>query len=179
LELSLEKSPISLVSATTIVAASMIGVGVYTTSGYTLAALGSPDRVIAAWIVGGFIAICGALGYGSLASRFTESGGEYMFLSRTLHPVAGLMAGWVSLFAGFTGAIAISAIGLEKYLSPMLPLHCGRCGVGRCGASHDRGAISRASPGCRGRIETADDRWFYRVCPRLTGQLARAFAAGG
>jgi amino acid transporter len=98
----------------------MIGVGVYTTSGFTLAALGSPGRVVAAWIVGGLIALCGAIGYGALAARFTESGGEYLFLSKTLHPVAGLMAGWVSLLAGFTGAIAIAAIGLEKYLSPMM-----------------------------------------------------------
>lgn len=112
--------PLGLSSATTLVAASMIGVGVYTTSGYTLAALGTPDRVIAAWIVSGLIAICGALGYASLASRFAESGGEYLFLSKMLHPVAGLMAGWVSLLAGFTGAIAIAALGLETYLSPIV-----------------------------------------------------------
>ena len=98
----------------------MIGVGVYTTSGYTLDALGDPRLVVAAWIVGGLIAICGALGYSSLAERFTESGGEYLFLSKTLHPVAGLMAGWVSLLAGFTGAIAIAALGFESYLRPLL-----------------------------------------------------------
>ncbi len=115
-----EKRPLGLGSATTLVAASMIGVGVYTTSGYTLSALGKPWLVIAAWIVGGIIAICGAIGYASLATLFTESGGEYLFLSRTLHPVAGLMAGWVSLLAGFTGAIAIAAIGLEKYALPFL-----------------------------------------------------------
>jgi len=114
------KRSLDVGSATTLVAASMIGVGVYTTSGFTLAALGSSDRVVAAWIVGGIIAICGAMGYASLASRFTESGGEYLFLSRTLHPVAGLMAGWVSLLAGFTGAIAVAALGLEAYLKPLI-----------------------------------------------------------
>ena len=114
------KRSLDFVSATTLVAASMIGVGVYTTSGFTLAALGSSDRVVAAWIVGGIIAICGAIGYSSLASRFTESGGEYLFLSKTLHPVAGLMAGWVSLLAGFTGAIAVAALGLEAYLKPLI-----------------------------------------------------------
>lgn len=118
--MSQKRPPLDLVSATTLVAASMIGVGVYTTSGFTLAALGTPERVIAAWIVGGAIAICGAVGYASLASRFAESGGEYLFLSKTLHPVAGLMAGWVSLLAGFTGAIAIAALGLESYLRPLL-----------------------------------------------------------
>ena len=111
---------LDLGSATTLVAASMIGVGVYTTSGYTLDALGNPGLVVAAWIVGGIIAICGAVGYSSLAEKFTESGGEYLFLSKTLHPVAGLMAGWVSLLAGFTGAIAIAALGFESYLQPLL-----------------------------------------------------------
>ncbi|QDT07824.1 Serine/threonine exchanger SteT [Rubripirellula lacrimiformis] len=111
---------IGLVSATTLVAASMIGVGVYTTSGFTLAALGSPDQVVAAWIVAGVIAICGASGYASLSSRFHQSGGEYLFLSRTLHPIAGVIAGLVSMLAGFTGAIAIAAIGLEEYARPLL-----------------------------------------------------------
>lgn len=100
----------------------MIGAGIYTTSGYTLASLGSPWRVIAAWAVGGVIAICGAISYGALATRFTESGGEYLFLARALHPVAGMMAGWVSLLAGFTGAMAFAATALESYLLPLIAL---------------------------------------------------------
>jgi APA family basic amino acid/polyamine antiporter len=75
---------------------------------------------VLAWVIAGLIAISGAIGYSSLAIRFTESGGEYLFLSRSLHPAAGLMAGWVSLLAGFTGAIAIAALGLEEYLQPIL-----------------------------------------------------------
>ena len=64
---------------------------------------------MAAWVVGGVVAICGAIGYGALARRLTESGGEYLFLSRVLHPAAGFVAGWISLLAGFTGAIAFAA----------------------------------------------------------------------
>ncbi len=118
--MSKAKQPIGLFSATTLVVASMIGVGVYTTSGYSLAALGSPALVITAWGVAGVIAICGAIGYSSLAVKFAESGGEYLFLSRSLHPVAGLMAGWISFLAGFTGAIAFAALGLEEYLEPII-----------------------------------------------------------
>ena len=99
----------------------MIGAGVYTTSGYSLSALQDPRLVLLAWVVGGIIAICGAIGYASLASRFSESGGEYLFLSKTLHPIAGVMAGWVSLLAGFTGAIAVAALSLGQYLAPMIP----------------------------------------------------------
>ena len=92
-----------------IVVANMIGAGVFTTSGFALADLGSPVRVMAAWALGGVIALLGALCYGALAARMSESGGEYLFLSRTLHPLAGFLAGWVSLWAGFTGAIALAA----------------------------------------------------------------------
>ncbi|MBW2726564.1 MAG: amino acid permease, partial [Deltaproteobacteria bacterium] len=101
-----------------LVVANMIGAGVFTTSGYTLADLGSPGRVLAAWVVGGAIAICGAIGYGALARRLTESGGEYLFLSRALHPAAGFVAGWISLIAGFTGAIAFAAHAFESYVRP-------------------------------------------------------------
>ncbi|CAA9425691.1 MAG: Uncharacterized amino acid permease, GabP family [uncultured Pyrinomonadaceae bacterium] len=103
-----------------LVVANMIGAGVFTTSGFALADLGSANRVMLAWAVGGVIAICGALSYGGLARRFTESGGEYLFLSRALHPLAGFIAGWVSLLAGFTGAIAFAALAFETYISPLL-----------------------------------------------------------
>nr|WP_143547656.1 amino acid permease [Rhodopirellula sp. SM50] len=102
-------------SAAAVVAASMIGAGVYTTSGFTLGDLGEPRYVIAAWAIGGVIAICGALCYGALAQQFTESGGEYLFLARAVHPAAGMMAGWVSLLAGFTGAMAFAATTFESF----------------------------------------------------------------
>ncbi len=101
-----------------LVVANMIGAGVFTTSGFTLADLGSPGRVLAAWAVGGVIAVCGAVGYGTLARRMTESGGEYLFLARVLHPAAGFVAGWISLVAGFTGAIAFAAHAFESYVRP-------------------------------------------------------------
>ena len=118
---SLSDRPIDLLSATTLVAASMIGAGVFTTSGFSLGDLRSPWLVMAAWAVAGLIAISGALCYGALATKFAESGGEYLFLSRALHPIAGMMAGWVSLLAGFTGAIAFAATAFAKYLQPLLP----------------------------------------------------------
>src|SRR5881396_3632215 len=80
----------------------MIGTGLFTTSGFLLAELHSPWLVLAAWAVGGVIAALGALNYGALARRIPESGGEYLFLSRTLHPAAGYIAGWISLLVGFS-----------------------------------------------------------------------------
>src|SRR5688572_3788673 len=99
----------------------MIGAGIFTTSGFALGDLGSANRVMAAWVVGGVIALCGAVSYGGLVRRMTESGGEYLFLSRVIHPVAGFIAGWVSLLAGFTGAIAFAALAFETYAFPTRP----------------------------------------------------------
>jgi APA family basic amino acid/polyamine antiporter len=105
-------------SAAALVVGNMIGAGVFTTSGYSLAALGTPDRVLVAWAVGGVLALLGAISYGALARRLPESGGEYFFLSRIVHPLAGFLAGWVSLLAGFTAPIALMALALQAYLDP-------------------------------------------------------------
>jgi len=94
----------------------MVGAGVFSTSGFALSDLGSREYVLYAWLIGGLVALCGALSYGALARRFPESGGEYLFLSRMFHPLAGFLAGWVSLLAGFTAPIAAAALGLQAYL---------------------------------------------------------------
>ena len=107
-----------LTTLTCVVIASMIGSGVFTTSGFSIAALGSAERVLIAWCIGGVIAICGAIAYGELARRLPVSGGEYLYLSRQLHPFAGFLAGWISLTAGFSGAIAMAAITFEAYAVP-------------------------------------------------------------
>jgi APA family basic amino acid/polyamine antiporter len=101
-----------------LVVANMVGAGVFTTSGFALSDLGSPGRVMAAWVVGGLLALTGAWSYGMLARLIPESGGEYLFLSRNLHPGAGFIAGWVSLLAGFTGAIAFAALTFAAYALP-------------------------------------------------------------
>ena len=101
-----------------LVVANMIGAGVFTTSGFAIGDLGTPLRVLAAWLVGGGLAVCGALSYGALARLHPISGGEYLYLSRVIHPMAGFVAGWISLLAGFTGAIAVAAIAFEVYAWP-------------------------------------------------------------
>ena len=113
---------LGLTSAAALVVANMIGAGVFTTSGFALADLGRPETVLLAWGVGGLMALCGALSYGALARRIPESGGEYTFLSKTVHPLAGFLAGWVSLLVGFTAPIAAAALGLQAYLADSFAL---------------------------------------------------------
>lgn len=111
---------LGLTSASALVVANMIGAGVFSTSGFLLADLGSPWLVLAAWGVGGVQATLGALCYGSLARRIPESGGEYCFLSRTLHPLAGYIAGWISLLVGFSAPLAAAGYAFGKYAQPWL-----------------------------------------------------------
>jgi APA family basic amino acid/polyamine antiporter len=120
---------------TFLVVANMIGAGVFTTSGFTLASLGDPWIVLLAWLVGGLVALCGAFSYGILIQRMPVSGGEYVFLSRAVHPFAGFMAGWVSLLAGFSGAIAFAAVALESYLPGNFPAKLPAVGVVVLGAA--------------------------------------------
>lgn len=109
---------LGLSSAVALVVASMIGTGVFTTSGFLLADLKSPWLVLGAWVAGGALAALGALCYGALGRRIPESGGEYIFLTQTLHPAAGFLAGWVSLLVGFSAPLAAAAMGFGEYLRP-------------------------------------------------------------
>jgi len=109
---------LGLISATALVVANMIGTGVFTTSGFLLKDLGSPWAVLAVWMGGGVLAGIGAVCYGALARRLPESGGEYLFLSRTLHPAAGYVAGWISLLVGFSAPLAAVAYGFGEYGRP-------------------------------------------------------------
>ncbi|MCA9034613.1 MAG: amino acid permease [Planctomycetaceae bacterium] len=111
-----------LVTLVCTVVAGMIGSGVFTTSGYSLASLGSAPIVLLAWFVAGLIALCGAVAYGDLARQLPESGGEYLYLSKRLHPLAGFVSGWISLTAGFSGPVALAAMTCETYAAPLVPL---------------------------------------------------------
>jgi amino acid transporter len=97
----------------------MIGAGVFTTSGFSVGSFPSPIYVWLAWLVAGIIAICGAISYAALAKHFRESGGEYLYLTRSIHPAIGFVAGWISLTCGFTAAIAFAAGGFAKYATPL------------------------------------------------------------
>lgn len=112
------KTSFGLTTLCCVVVASMVGSGVFTTSGYTMGAVGSSGMVLLCWTIGGIIALSGAVAYGQLARLMPESGGEYLFLSRNVHPFAGFLAGWTSLTAGFSGAIAYAAVLFEEYAVP-------------------------------------------------------------
>jgi APA family basic amino acid/polyamine antiporter len=112
---------LGLFPLTNIVVANMIGAGIFTTSGLLMQDLHNPLIMIILWVVGGTLAICGALSYGELGAAIPRAGGEYAFLSRLYHPVLGFLSGWVSFFVGFSAPIAASAIGFVAYMTRAFP----------------------------------------------------------
>jgi APA family basic amino acid/polyamine antiporter len=112
---------LGLFPLTNIVVANMIGAGIFTTSGLLMQDLNNPIIMIILWVVGGTIAICGALSYGELGAAIPRAGGEYAFLSRLYHPALGFLSGWVSFFVGFSAPVAASAIGFVEYMTRAFP----------------------------------------------------------
>jgi APA family basic amino acid/polyamine antiporter len=103
-------------TATFLVVSSMIGTGILTTSGFTVALVGSNQLMLVLWVVGGILAVCGALSLAELAAMLPESGGDYVFMREAYGPLAGFLSGWVSFLIGFGGPIAASAAAAAKYL---------------------------------------------------------------
>ncbi|MEN3943328.1 amino acid permease [Prosthecobacter sp. SYSU 5D2] len=119
--MSSSRPGVSLLTATAVVVANMIGTGVFTSLGYQVGGLPSGFAIVVLWAVGGLCAFCGALAYGELAAALPRSGGEYHFLSRIFHPAAGFVAGWLSSTVGFAAPIALAAMAFGKYYTGIFP----------------------------------------------------------
>src|SRR5688572_16228525 len=103
---------IDLMGASSVVVANMIGTGVFVSLGYQLLDMHSGFSIIALWLVGGVLALCGAVSYAEIATRMPEDGGEYHFLGKIYHPSIGFMAGFVSSTVGFAAPIAMAGAAL-------------------------------------------------------------------
>jgi len=112
---------LGVVSATALVVSNMIGVGIFTSTGFLAGQLGSPKLVLWIWVVGAVCALCGALCYSELGINMPSSGGEYVYLTRAFGPTWGFMTGWVSFFAGFSAPIASVALAFSDYLGNFFP----------------------------------------------------------
>lgn len=112
---------ITLHTATFIVIANIIGTGVFVSLGFQLDHIQSGFGIMMLWLLGGVIALCGALSYGELASAMPRSGGEYHYLSQIFHPLLGFLSGWVSVTVGFAAPVALAAIALGDYVNKVYP----------------------------------------------------------
>jgi basic amino acid/polyamine antiporter, APA family len=114
-------SKITWLTATSIVVADMVGVGVFTSLGFQVKDITSGFALLALWIVGGVVAMCGAICYAELALMFPRSSGEYNFLRRIYHPAFGFMAGFLSATVGFAAPTALAAMAFGVYFKSIIP----------------------------------------------------------
>ena len=107
--------------AAAIIVANVIGGGILFTPPQVAAAVPNAFWFLGAWLAGGALAFAGAMAYAELAALRPRAGGEYVYLREAFGKLAAFLTGWTSFVAGFTGAIAASAIVTTFYLERFFP----------------------------------------------------------
>jgi APA family basic amino acid/polyamine antiporter len=107
--------------AAAIVVSNVIGGGIFFVP--ILVAQFVPDSraVLLVWLLGGAFSFAGAMAYAELAALRPRSGGEYVYLREAYGPLPAFLTGWTSFIAGFSGAIAASAVALAEYVGRFVP----------------------------------------------------------
>ena len=104
-----------------IIVSNVIGGGILFTPPQIAAAVPAAIPFLLTWVTGGLLAFAGAMAYAELATLRPRAGGEYVYLRDAFGPLPAFLTGWTSFVAGFSGAIATSAIVLASYLGRFVP----------------------------------------------------------
>jgi APA family basic amino acid/polyamine antiporter len=112
---------LGLGSAVLFVLGSVIGSGIFLTTGVMASALPSPTLLLLAWAAGGVIALSAGLTYAEMASMYPRSGGVYVYLREAFGPLIAFLYGWAALLIFFSGGIAAVAVGFADYVSYFAP----------------------------------------------------------
>jgi APA family basic amino acid/polyamine antiporter len=98
-----------------VVIGGIIGSGIFINPYLVARQLDTPVLVLAAWAIGGAVALAGAFAYAELGQLMPRAGGQYVYLRDAWHPVVGFLYGWALLFMIETGAMAAVAITFAQY----------------------------------------------------------------
>ncbi len=116
------KRQFGLWTAVSIMVGQVIAVGIFLTPAGMAKSVGSPFWLLAVWLLMGLMALCGALCYGELASRFPEAGGSYVYLREAFGKPWAFLYGWMVLLVLDPGLTAIFAVGLTSYVDYLVPM---------------------------------------------------------
>jgi APA family basic amino acid/polyamine antiporter len=116
------KPELSLFDSTSIIVGIIIGAGIYETAPTVANCLGSGPGVYGIWLLGGFLALAGALCYAELATALPQAGGDYIYLNRAYGPWVGFLFGWTQLAVVRPGDIALMAFIFARYAQQLFPL---------------------------------------------------------
>ena len=112
---------LGLRSGVLFVLGSVIGSGIFLTTGTMATHVPSPTLLLLAWAAGGVIALSAGLTYAEMAAMYPRSGGVYIYLREAFGPLLAFMYGWAALLIFFSGGIAAVAVGFADYLSYFAP----------------------------------------------------------
>ncbi len=104
-----------------IIVSNVIGGGIFLTPPLVAALAPQPALFLSTWIAGGLLAFAGAMAYAELAALRPRAGGEYVYLDAAYGRLAAFLTGWTSFVAGFSGAMAASAVVLASYVGRFVP----------------------------------------------------------
>jgi len=107
--------------ATMLIIGNMIGIGIFTTTGYVAGYINSSILLLFVWVIGAVYSYCGAITYAELSTRFPVSGGDFHYLKTAYHPLIGFLFGWSTFTVTYTGSVATIAVGFATYFQNLLP----------------------------------------------------------
>ena len=116
------KRELSRFDMTMIAIGSTIGSGIFLTPALIARALPSPSWIIGIWIVGGIMALTGALTFAELGGMMPGAGGVYVYLNEAYGPLAGFLYGWAYFLVVNTGGIAALSLAFATYLGHFVTL---------------------------------------------------------
>lgn len=116
------KKEIGFYGLTMIAVGACIGSGVFLTPSDIAFQLGDGKWVIIAWLIGGIVALTGALTFAELGALFPEAGGVYAYLQKGFGKMTAFLYGWSILTVITSGAIAALSLAFARYVSAVIPL---------------------------------------------------------
>jgi APA family basic amino acid/polyamine antiporter len=112
---------LNLLDTTFLVIGSVIGSGIFMTSGFIAEYLPSPGLILLVWLVGGVFALCGALSFAELGAMFPQAGGQYIYIREAYGHWAGFFFGWGFFWFIMCGGIATLAVGFAEFFGYFVP----------------------------------------------------------
>jgi APA family basic amino acid/polyamine antiporter len=106
---------LGLFDVTMLVMGGIVGAGIFMNPAVVARSVHTPALMLAAWALGGLVALAGALVYAELAARLPEVGGQYAYLREAFHPSVAFLYGWVLLLVVQTGGMAAVAVTFAHY----------------------------------------------------------------
>lgn len=99
----------------------VIGSGIFATPPQIARSLDTFGAMISVWVLGGILALCGALTYAELAALYPRTGGVYVFLRESYGKMPAFMYGWSALLITYPASVAAVSVVFAAYLARVVP----------------------------------------------------------